>query len=217
MHKGLHQHVQRVTPACTHQHGQRVNTNMQKMITSIGPSFHMRSPATPNGSWFTAITSGAVRIFSALLLRLRRSAPMNNGDFSRDHKAKWLRCSFSNSPELPTCRTWRGLVRVEEYGPHSDHFAKLTVLTQAPTNTAPFSCCFCTRMHSIPCKLMHVRPYILVAMLCKFQNMQADAYCNMTLCGTAGHSTAQHGTAQHSMSSCLQHVRVIPSAWLSIS
>ena len=77
--------------------------NMGLQPTSIGPSFQMRSPATPKESWLTAMTSPAVKIFFALLLRVRRSAPMNSGDLSRHQRAKWLLCSFSSSPELPTC------------------------------------------------------------------------------------------------------------------
>ena len=72
-------------------------------LTSRGPCFQTRSPATPRGSWFTAITSAAVKISFASLLRLRKSAPMNRGDFSRDHRAKWLLCSFTVKPALPTC------------------------------------------------------------------------------------------------------------------
>ena len=58
------------------------------VLTSNGPCFQTRSPATPRGSWFTAMTSPAVRICFASLLRLRKSAPMNRGDLKSDHRAK---------------------------------------------------------------------------------------------------------------------------------
>ena len=53
---------------------QQILRREDMMQTSFGPSFQMRSPATPNSSWLTAMTSSAIRMSTAC----RNSHPGGN-------------------------------------------------------------------------------------------------------------------------------------------
>lgn len=74
-----------------------INGSGGQKFASVGPRFQMRSPATPNLSWFTAMTSSAVRISKAVLLSLRKSVPTMRGDFKIAQIAKFALCSCTDT------------------------------------------------------------------------------------------------------------------------
>ena len=69
--------------------------------TSAGPCFQTRSPATPSGSWLTAITSGAVRIASVSL-----SSALSSRHYSQCAEGSACRRSYVRRGQVASALHW---------------------------------------------------------------------------------------------------------------